>query len=97
MKRITEQDYNHLFKNGARILFDWDDYRFLDGSNYDLKPEESYIIIYFSPTGTTNYYQIGVKSMYEYITNYHYADKGFRDELIAEKLESQLQKLLFGS
>jgi hypothetical protein len=85
-KEITENDYLNLFKNGARNLFDWYEFRFLDGGNYDLEPEQSYIIIRFNDDDSKSYFQVDKGVMYDFITIYHYAYPEVRDEFITDKI-----------
>jgi hypothetical protein len=79
--RITENDYDRLFKNGARKLFEWRNFKFLDGDNYDLTPQESYIIIK-CVDDDFEFYKVDVRTMYEFITTYHYANKMYLDEIM---------------
>lgn len=65
LKRITEKDYLDLAQNGARVLFDLEEYRVLDG----MKDEtESYFVKHFS---TDEWYLIDMKTCYDLVTMHY--------------------------
>lgn len=74
VREITKEEYFKLAQNGSRGLFDFYDYRLLDG----VKDEtESYFLIDFSQQNNIRYYQIDLKTCYDLLTLYHYGDKDY--------------------
>jgi hypothetical protein len=65
IKQITEDIYMDLAQNGARVLFEIDCYRILDGIKDD---EQSYFIIDLEDE---EFYQIDLLTSYELVTMYH--------------------------
>jgi len=64
LKKITEKEYLSLAENGARVLFDIADYRFMDGVKDD---DESYFIIDFFKD---EFYQIDLQTSYNLLAMY---------------------------
>jgi hypothetical protein len=91
MKEITENTYLNLSKNGARILFDWYNFRFIDCYNHDLRQELNHIIINFKDE-KTSFFQVDMKSMYDFLTIYHHCSPSYLDEAIGDKLEELIMK-----
>jgi hypothetical protein len=78
IKFITEDIYMDLAQNGARVLFDLECYRILDG----IKDEtQSYFII---DSEEKEYFQIDLLTCYELVTMYH--DENVKNDRVMEYL-----------
>jgi hypothetical protein len=78
IKQITEDIYMDLAQNGARVLFDIESYRILDG----IKDEtQSYFII---DSEEEEYFQIDLLTCYELVTLYH--DENVKNDRVMEFL-----------
>lgn len=75
VKVITEEMYFDKAQNGARELFEFKQYRVLDGTKGE---DDSYFII---DDSADVLYEIDVKTCYDLVTFYHH---GFRDYLLEE-------------
>lgn len=73
IKEITEAQYMDKAQNGARVLFDLDEYRLLDGVKDE---DESYFLFDF---GKNVRYEIDLKTCYDMFTRYHH---GYRPYLL---------------
>lgn len=65
LKEITKDDYENLAQNGARILFELDVYRILDGVRDD---EQSYFVLDIS---AGRWYLINMETCYELVTAFY--------------------------
>jgi hypothetical protein len=78
IREIDEATYLDMAQNGARVLFDYEDYRVLDGIKDE---DESYFIIDFK---NNKWYEIDLKTCYDLFTVFLFGDKGY----LLEQLDS---------
>lgn len=84
IKHITEEIYLDLAQNGARVLFEVESYRFLDGIKDDT---QSYFIIDLEDE---EFYQIDLLTSYELVTMYH---GDVEEDIFDEYLEEVFEQL----
>jgi hypothetical protein len=65
IKQITKDEYFNLAQNGARVLFDYGEYRVLDGMKEDT---QSYFLKNFE---TQSWYLLDLETCYNLVTIYY--------------------------
>lgn len=81
-KKITRDEYLHLAENGVATLFEYLDYTFAEGDNYDNEKVTSYFI--FSENAT---YLIPEEDMFEFVKFKFVYPKKMLQENMNEKLD----------
>jgi hypothetical protein len=83
LREITTDDYMDLAQNGARVLFNIDDYRLIDGIKGS---HESYFVKDF---GTERWFLIDIDTCYELVTAFFCGgDESYIKECIEEIINS---------
>jgi hypothetical protein len=82
-KIVDRDEYLNLAKNGVAKLFDWNDFEFAEGDNYDLNPETSYFVFNYDITET---FVISESDMFEFVKINFVYNQDMKDELMIKKL-----------